>query len=253
MVLVCISVILTCLLEADCKLEPFSGHNRIYTCPADEHQEATSMTGASPPGPPVSIPLPPAPTLTARAGHFQGVGQEPGPRPSYYLHFSDITETSGHESPSKPMCLQLGIFPRGHLCAAVSRDTLSTRTLTSPALPSRLHFSRAPDGRGTPGHTACWLAAQEPSQHRQGCKRGAPRAPWWRGVRARHTRDPEVTRDLSTGGCPESRRTVKAMEAVRQAGGWGSRVLGQSPSPRQTLQLRSGLHHVTQTTTPRAS
>ena len=40
------------------------------------------------------------------------------------------------------------------------------------------------------------------------------------------------------------------MEAVRQAGDWGSRVLGQSLSPRQTLQLRSGLHHVTQMTTP---
>lgn len=148
------------------------------------------------------------------------------------------------------MCLQLGIFPRGHLCAAVSRDTLSTRTLTSPALPSRVHSSRAPDGRATrPVHTARWLATQEPSQHGQGRKRGAHRAPRWREASQHVTpEDPKVPRDLSTGGRPGS-RTVEAVEAVSQSGGWGSGVLSQSLSSRQTLRLRSGLHYVTQTTT----
>ena len=71
------------------------------------------------------------------------------------------------------------------------------------------------------------------------------------GERRRSTLHPKTPRSrgiLVQEGRPGS-RTVEAVEAVSQSGGWGSGVLSQSLSSRQTLRLRSGLHYVTQTTT----
>ena len=148
------------------------------------------------------------------------------------------------------MCLQLGIFPRGHLCAAVSRDTLSTRTLTSPALPSRVHSSRAPDGRATrPIHTARWLATQEPSQHGQGRKRGAHRAPRWREASQHVTpEDPKVPRDLSTGGPPrfEDCGGRGGRQSVRGLGQWGPQsvtVLKTNPAAQKWAPLCNADDH----------
>lgn len=171
-----ISVILTCVFEVHCKLQLFLDHKpRLYLpckrVPKSLQHHWCFSSGAS--GLPLLHPTDPRPKLTAREpGHFRGFGRESGPRPSHYLHFSGITETSGHT------CLQLGLFPRGHLCAALSPDTLSTRTSTSPALPSRL---TSPELLVAEGHQATRPASptQAPSQHGRGCERGAHRALWW--------------------------------------------------------------------------
>ena len=147
-----ISVILTHIFEVHCKLQLFLDHkSRLYLpckrVPKSLQHHWCFSSGAS------RLPLHPTdprPKLTAREpGHFQGFGGESGPRPSYYLHFSGITETSGHTQQAHVS--PAGTLPQRSPLCSLSRDTPSMRTSTSPAFPSGSLLQSA-CGRGTPGH-----------------------------------------------------------------------------------------------------
>ena len=151
-------MILTRVFEVHCKLQLSLDHKpRLYLpckrVPKSLQHHWCFSSGAS--GLPLLHPTDPRPKLTAREpGHFRGFGGESGPRPSYYLHFSGITETSGHTQQAHVS--PAGTLPqRSPLCSV-----LSTRTSTSPAFPSRL---TSPERLVAEGHqatrpvpTACW-------------------------------------------------------------------------------------------------